>query len=67
MISPNDCVIKIKWSICRNEHRNIFTRFKQKSILVSHGMTKLLGNGEDTCAIALVASKSLSIPHSYRI
>jgi hypothetical protein len=54
---------KIKWSICHNKHRNLFTRFGQKFILASHGLTQL-GNKEDTCAIGLVASKSLSIPHS---
>jgi hypothetical protein len=63
---PNDCVIKIKWSICHAEDKNLFTRFGQKCILLSHGFTQLEYR-EDTCAIALVASKSLSILYSYKI
>ena len=62
---PNDCVCKIKWSICRSKHRNLFTRFAQKSILVSHGFTQL-GNGEDTYAIVLVVSKLYLFPIATR-
>jgi hypothetical protein len=65
MISPNDCIVKIKWSICRSEHRNLFTIFGQKSILVSHGFTQL-GNEEDTCAIIFVASKLYLFPIATR-
>jgi mannose-1-phosphate guanylyltransferase len=56
---------KIKWSICHNKHRNLFTRLGQKSILVSHGLTRL-GNKEDTCAIGLVARKSHLFPIAKR-
>jgi hypothetical protein len=56
---------KIKWSICPRERRNLFTRFGQKSILVSRGLTRL-GNEEDTCAIGLVARKSHLFPIAKR-
>ena len=62
---PNDCVIKIDWSICHSEHKNLFTRLGQKSTIVSHGFTQL-GNGEDTCAIELVASKLYLFPIATR-
>jgi hypothetical protein len=55
---PNDYIIKIKWYIYHSEHINFFTRYGQKFNIVSHRFIQLR-NGEDTCAIVLVANNSI--------